>query len=196
MAEQNTGGRRLLALGDSNTYGYDPRSYLGGRYPRGQRWTGLLEAAGWEVVNWGVNGMCIPSASQLPSLGRALEAQRPLAAVTVMLGSNDLLQMPRPRAERAAEGMEPLLRLILSRCGEAWCLLIAPPPMRRGTWVQGEELIQESAKLSPLYRDLAAGLGASFADAGAWGIPLAFDGVHFLPEGHAAFARGLLELLS
>lgn len=24
---------RVMCLGDSNTYGYDPRSYLGGRYP-------------------------------------------------------------------------------------------------------------------------------------------------------------------
>ena len=30
--------RRLLCYGDSNTYGYDPRSYLGGRYPDSIRW--------------------------------------------------------------------------------------------------------------------------------------------------------------
>ena len=30
---------RILAVGDSNTYGYDPDSYGGGRYPRQERWT-------------------------------------------------------------------------------------------------------------------------------------------------------------
>ena len=35
-------GKRILCLGDSNTYGYDPRSYVGGRYPETVRWTGRL----------------------------------------------------------------------------------------------------------------------------------------------------------
>ena len=33
---------RVLCFGDSNTYGYDPRSYLGGRYDAGSRWMDLL----------------------------------------------------------------------------------------------------------------------------------------------------------
>ena len=28
-----------------------------------------------------------------------------------------------------------------------------------------------------------------------WGVALTFDGVHFLPEGHAAFARGVGDAL-
>ena len=39
---------KILCFGDSNTYGYDPRSCLGGRYPDSVRWTALLEAAGWD----------------------------------------------------------------------------------------------------------------------------------------------------
>ena len=34
----------MLCFGDSNTYGYDPRSYLGSRYPTEERWTGILKA--------------------------------------------------------------------------------------------------------------------------------------------------------
>ena len=52
--------RKIVCFGDSNTYGYDPRSYLGGRYPEFIRWTGLLKAAGWEVWNKGENGLSIP----------------------------------------------------------------------------------------------------------------------------------------
>ena len=37
--------------------------------------------------------------------------------------------------------------------------------------------------------------GAAFADAGEWGVELIFDGVHFSPEGHAAFAEGLMKKL-
>ena len=35
----------------------------------------------------------------------------------------------------------------------------------------------------------------AFADAGAWGLPLAFDGVHLTPEGHRRLARALAPLL-
>ena len=53
---------RLLCFGDSNTYGYDPRSYAGDRYPPESRWTDLLaEISGWEVVNMGLNGREIPT---------------------------------------------------------------------------------------------------------------------------------------
>ena len=31
-------GHRIVCYGDSNTYGYNPRSYLGGRYPEAVRW--------------------------------------------------------------------------------------------------------------------------------------------------------------
>jgi len=30
--------RKLILFGDSNTYGYDPRGFLGGRYPEKVRW--------------------------------------------------------------------------------------------------------------------------------------------------------------
>ena len=52
--------RTLLCFGVLNTYGYDPRFCLSGRYPRSLRWTGRLEAAGWKVVNVGENGRSIP----------------------------------------------------------------------------------------------------------------------------------------
>ena len=53
-------GHRIVCFGDSNTYGYDPRSYLGGRYPESVRWTGRLKAEGWEISNEGENGRSIP----------------------------------------------------------------------------------------------------------------------------------------
>ena len=52
---------RVLCFGDSNTYGYDPRSYFGGRYPAISRWVDLLAAkTGWDVINAGENGREIP----------------------------------------------------------------------------------------------------------------------------------------
>jgi hypothetical protein len=34
-----------------------------------------------------------------------------------------------------------------------------------------------------------------FADAGNWNVTLSYDGVHYLPEGHEAFAKGLAETI-
>lgn len=184
--------KRILCFGDSNTFGYDPRSYFGSQYPSDVRWTGLLQGMGWEVANCGQNGRCIAREPQFPAV---VDLLRRVAAdvVTVMLGSNDLLN--GATAEEAAEHMEALLRCMKENAGTANILLIAPPPMRFGDWVQTQELIDESARLGGLYRALAEKLGVVFDDAGEWDVALTFDGVHFSPEGHASFAKGLIRTL-
>ena len=182
--------KRVICFGDSNTFGYDPRSYLGSQYLADVRWTGLLQGMGWEVVNYGQNGLRIPRKSQLPAL---VCRTGPADVVTVMLGGNDLLN--GATAEEAAARMDALLRFMKEHAGAAILLLSAPPPMRLGDWVQTQELIDESKRLSGLYRELAVQLGIAFADAGAWDVALAFDGVHFSPEGHAAFTKGLAQAL-
>ena len=185
--------KRILCLGDSNTFGYDPRSYFGSRYPAHVRWTGRLESAGWEVINRGENGLSIPGKEDFPELAERLRSQLPLDAIAVMLGSNDLLEGASP-AETGAR-MEALLRCIMECAGDARIILIAPPPMERGEWVPDQTLIDRSAELGMAYRRLADKMGVTFTDAGAWNVSLAYDGVHFLPEGHAAFAGGLLAML-
>lgn len=178
--------RRIICLGDSNTWGYDPRGFGGGRYPADVRWTALLEAGGrWEITNLGENGREIPhSAFALRLLTRQLDAARPFDGVCVLLGANDLLCGASPAA--AAARMEDLLDWLAGY--GAPVLLIAPPRFRPGTWIAEEGLIDASAQLAGLYRMLAQAQAAAFADAGEWDIPLAFDGVHFTEEGHRRFA--------
>lgn len=190
--------RRLLCYGDSNTYGYDPRSYLGGRYPESIRWTGLLKGYGWDVINRGENGRSIPRGD-----GEIKATVQSLCCVesdilTVMLGSNDLLQPSSPSARECAERMERFLTALFHADG--WeqsrkIVLIAPPPMVLGDWVQDEETIATSHRLAECYEDTARLLGIGFADAGSWGIGLTFDGVHFSEAGHLAFAEGVHEVL-
>ena len=185
--------KRILCFGDSNTFGYDPRSYLGSQYPADVRWTGLLRGMGWEAVNYGQNGLRVPRESQFPAVIDLLRRSGAADVVTVMLGGNDLLN--GPSAEETAARMEALLRCMKEHAGAAVLLLIAPPPLRLGDWVQTRELIGESKRLGALSRSLAGKLGAAFADAGEWDVALTFDGVHFSPEGHAAFAKGLAQVL-
>ena len=50
---------KLWCFGDSNTYGYDPCGFFGGRYA--VPWPALLaEKTGFQVINDGKNGRMIP----------------------------------------------------------------------------------------------------------------------------------------
>ena len=59
----------------------------------------------------------------------------------------------------------------------------------------GQRLMQLRGRAGLSQDALAERLGIRFADAGTWGIPLAYDGVHFTEQGHKNFAAGLLEEL-
>ena len=175
---------KVICFGDSNTYGYDPRSYFGGRYDAGSRWVDILAAeTGWTISNMGQNGREIPfSAPSFPADADLL---------IVMLGTNDLLQGRSP--EQAAERLERFLSgITLDR---KKILLIAPPTVVWGAWVPNQQLIDDSHTFAQLCQALAERMGIRFADAGTWNIPLAYDGVHFTEQGHKAFAAGLLEVL-
>ena len=174
----------VICFGDSNTYGYDPHSYLGDRYDAYSRWVDILAAkTGWTVRNMGENGREIPtSAPDFPADTDLL---------IVMIGTNDLLQGKSP--EQAAERLEQFLSGI--SLNRSKILLIAPPPVKRGAWVPGQQLIDDSHTFARLCQVLAEKLGIRFADAGKWDISLAYDGVHFTEQGHRAFAAGLLEVV-
>ena len=174
----------VICFGDSNTYGYDPRGYFGGRYDVDSRWVDILAMeTGWTISNMGQNGREIPSAAPVFPEDTDL--------LIIMLGTNDLLQGRSP--EQAAERLERFLSGL--SLNQSKILLIAPPPVALGAWVPSQQLIDDSRTFARLCQTLAERLGIRFADAGKWDIPLAYDGVHFTEQGHRAFAAGLLEEL-
>lgn len=108
---------KILCYGDSNTYGYDPRSFIGDRYPADARWVELLaKETGWEIINRGLNGWEIPE--------QDIPLPNDLDLLIVMLGTNDLLQ--GADAETADGRMETFLRCSPLAEGKQ-ILLIAPP---------------------------------------------------------------------
>ena len=72
---------RAICYGDSNTYGFEPGTYIGGRYPASSRWVDLLSAkTGWTIENEGLNGRQIPR--------RPIQIPTDTDLLIVMLGSN------------------------------------------------------------------------------------------------------------
>lgn len=167
----------LICFGDSNTWGYDPRSYLDDRYPPQYRWPDILaKRTGWNVENWGVNGQEIPKT--------AVTFPENADILLIMLGTNDLLQ--GKNAEEISHSMKKFLK---SLCiSKEKIVLAAPPVLRPGEWVQNQNTISESNLLSSYYENCAAALGIRFIDTSRWDIPMTFDGVHFTEDGHMVFA--------
>ena len=188
--------KEILFYGDSNTYGYDPRGFGGGRYPEEVRWTELLRrtAGDWQIFDDGMNGREIPSGSFSPRYVAAELDHLAADWLAVMLGTNDLLNSGDPDAGRVAEKMERFLlgveRIAASRFR---VLLIAPPPAEGG-WADAK-CSEESRKLSAAYCQIAAVHGWNFVNSAEWNCEVAFDGVHLSEEGHRSFAAGMLECL-
>ena len=106
----------------------------------------------------------------------------------VMLGSNDLLE--GADAGECANRMKHFLEGLPEKI-----LLVAPVPFVQGQWISDPAQIKASEELGYEYRRVAETMHIPFADAGNWNVKLSYDGVHYLPEGHEAFAKGLAETL-
>lgn len=177
----------VLCFGDSNTYGFDPRSYFGERYPASARWVDILsKKTGLKTINEGENGREIPRRAVEYTLFQDLLARSQADYVIVMLGGNDLPQGASP--ETAAERMEAFLSQI-DGIDRRDLILVGPPPKKLGAWVPDESMIRDSQELCAAYENLASRTGVRFVKAGEWNIDLCYDGVHFTEKGHEAFAE-------
>ncbi len=194
--------KTILCYGDSNTYGYDPGDLMGLRYPPDQIWTGLLQQRlgdEWTVLNRGMNGR------QLPFL--EYEGKDVLDMLTglgkedlflIMLGTNDLLLDPLPRAAKAVTKMEKLLKFVTENKekGLVTCNVTLIIPVLIGkTLDRSGDYHRESLVMAAAFMVLAEKYGIRAVDASGWGVELSYDQVHFSLKGHRIFAERLAEEL-
>lgn len=203
--------KKAFFYGDSNTYGYDPAGFMGGCYPREERWTTILQdnlAQTWEVLADGMPGRSLPSVGyEWDYLRSVLREVTPLDLFAVMLGSNDILGTLRPNAEKTAAKMNDFVSFVTDFTGEATqFLLIAPPRIElreesySASYVRGDKsyaqiYYEQGEKLAEYYEDLAGYRGILFADASKWELDFAYDGVHLSERGHALFAQKMTEVM-
>ena len=176
--------KTILCYGDSNTYGYDPRGFFGGRYDKQNRWTDLLEASGkYRIINCGENGRCVPTDQwSIQILEDRIRKEKP-DLLLIMLGTNDLLTGKTPK--KITETMESFLKQLMQKFQDLPVLLLSPPHMSVPEFQTAE------TELADGFTQLIHRLPIHFADTFRWEIPLACDGVHFSEAGHRKFAEVL-----
>ncbi len=205
--------KAILCYGDSNTWGSATRPGDDQRYAMSERWPGILQSelgSGWTVIAEGLPGRTSVHPDPVEGLwldGSAylhpcLRSHRPLDAVAIMLGTNDLKQRFHVSPGDIAGGIGALLAIV--RKSEAGplggvpkMLVICPPPIleQHGELSRFDDMFsggyEKSVRLAPLYAEIAREHGAAFLNAGEFIQSSAFDGIHLDLDAHAALGRAV-----
>ncbi len=197
----------ILCFGDSNTWGYSPARP--GRLPRDVRWTGVLQrelGSGFFVTEDGqsgrttvwddpVEGGCKNGKTYLIP---CLEAHKPLDAVVLMLGTNDLKKRFSVNAFDIASSAGVLLDVIAkSGAGpdgkSPRVLLISPPPLGKLSWFAEmfEGGREKSALLGERFSTVARDHGVELLDAGKIIRSSDLDGIHFEESEHGKLGKAV-----
>jgi len=211
--------KNILFYGDSNTWGFNPENCR--RYAYEERWTTICaEKLGpdYLCIPAGMNGRTTVhddpwkgSRNGVSGLDYELQTHKPLDLCVIMLGTNDLKFTD---AFGSARGMEHLIRMVMS-ANERYhlsspvfpdgprILLISPVLLRNNIGCAWENVlpagvyhdIEESAKLTGLYQDIAVRLGTDFLDASRFAEPSPVDGVHLGRDGHQALGTAIADTI-
>ena len=95
--------KKICCVGDSNTYGFDPRDPLESRYSREIRWTCRIQNSRRDVCNMGMNGLMIPGAPAFLQIPEWIRKNGPMDEIVVMLGTNDLLERSTAEEDLSSE---------------------------------------------------------------------------------------------
>lgn len=206
--------RSLLCFGDSNTFGTQPMRALGEerRYPFDQRWPGVVQGlAGrdWRVIEEGLPGRTIgrddpvegADLNALRYLGACLRSHRPLDALAIMLGTNDLKARFGVPAATIAQGLHTLIDTVVQHQPAGLplprLLLISPAPVREvgclAAMFNGAEA--RGVGMARAVAEVARVRGASFLDAASLFEVSALDGVHLDTAAQQALGKAVAQWL-
>ncbi|MBR4755172.1 MAG: hypothetical protein IK152_07750 [Lachnospiraceae bacterium] len=188
--------KKFILYGDSNTYGYDPRGMMGGRFPDDVRWTCRVAKglSGYTVLEEGLNGRQLP-VSRSGRISRFLENMAfDLGSediILMMLGTNDVLLTNNPNADEPLKKMEALLNWYREKALPFKLIVAAPVPIADIN-DEMEPYHRESLRMNEGFRSICKGSAVPFIDTTDWDIPMAYDGVHIAEESQSLFADKML----
>ena len=201
----NPNAIKILCYGDSNTWGYIPKT--GQRYPVNIRWTGILQQAlggAYDLIEEGLNGRTI-NVDDAERVGRnsksylihCLETQDPVNLIILLLGTNDLKERFHRTAEQVTQGLEELIKTIKDygtgkNKTNTKILIISPFLVDESVEGVKDEYLggeQKSRQLGKLYEEVAKRNGCDFLDTLPVVQPSKKDGYHLEPEEHQKLAE-------
>jgi lysophospholipase L1-like esterase len=207
--------RTILCFGDSNTFGTVPMRSLSqrDRFYSASRWTGVLAGRlgpTFNVIEEGLPGRTTVHDDPIEGASRngktyllpCLESHRPLAAVVMMLGTNDLKTRfsvtPTDIGWSVAALVEVIRAAEVGQDGQSpKILLVSPPPIEElgflgGIFTGGAA---KSRQLASAIAEVAASYGAGFLDAGAHIHVSPTDGIHFEADQHGKLGTAVADAL-
>lgn len=201
---------RILCIGDSNTWGYNPVN--GQRFEN--RWTRVLARLmpENEIIEEGLNGRTVlsvdpvkPERCGISALKMLLMSHKPLDLVVVMLGTNELKNIFKCDANFIAEGICEFIKIIKSR--ELWqkfnipkLLVISPVLIREELIENGdvfgdfdEKSVTESKLLGSTIGNVCNEYGIDFMNAADYAVASLVDNVHLDEENHTKLAFAICD---
>ena len=191
--------KKLILYGDSNTYGYDPRGMMGGRFPGEVRWTSVVAAGLTDhlVIEEGLNGRQLP-VSRSGRISRFLENMvadlKPEDTVMMMLGTNDVLLTQDPDADVPIEKMRVLLDWYKARRND-FSFIVTAPVVIADINDEMTPYHRESLRMNREFEALCEKAGVAFIDTAPWNTGMAYDGVHIAEESQRQFGENMLRAL-
>lgn len=199
---------RILCIGDSNTWGYNPAS--GQRYAN--RWTRVLAKLmpENEIIEEGLNGRTVlsvdpvkPERCGISALKMLLMSHKPIDLVIVMLGTNELKNFFKCDANYIAEGIGEFIKIIKSK--ELWQsfnipkLLVISPILIRDELIENgdvfgdfdEKSVAESRLLATAIAEVCEENNIAFMNAADYAKASLVDNVHLDEENHRKLAEAI-----
>lgn len=201
---------RILCIGDSNTWGYNPVN--GSRYER--RWPKVLQKLmpESEIIEEGLNGRTVISIDAqkrelcgMESLKMILMSHKPVDCIILMLGTNEFKRIFNCGAKYIAAGIREYIKIINNQF--TWdnykipeLLVISPVLLgediaeKEGPYGDfNEDSLVQSKYLSKAIGDVCEGYGVQFMNAADYAEACEFDSIHMDEENHEKLAQAVFE---
>ena len=197
--------KNILCFGDSNTWGYNPRTKE--RFSSDIRWTGVLQKNLGNDVKIIEEGLCgrttvyedetRPDRKGIDSIPGIFERNERIDAVIIMLGTNDCKRINHTTPRDIAMGIDSCLDVILKQIPSDKVLLVSPINLGDDVWKDeydpefDKKSVLVSRQLKQEYRKVAKKRGVYFLAASDYVAPSKADQEHLDEEGHRVFADAI-----
>ena len=198
--------KTILCYGDSNTFGYIPKSGL--RYDSNTRWTGLLQqflGTDFKVIE---EGCCDRTGFKDNPKGELFSAQKHFPTVLskynkidiiiLALGTNDLQFQYNITDLEIENGLNKLIVYAKSKSNN---VILIPPIRLKENLLNGffkiqfdEKSIEKSKYVGDIYKKSAKEYNCIIFDINEFTAPSNDDGLHYDTESHKIIAEKLKEL--